>query len=276
MDDHTTRHPANKTPYGYCHCGCGQKTPICTHTRIKQGLKKGEPTRFIRGHAGRLHPESRRGRKPTPSLANEYAPWVKKHGLQYPYGECQCGCGQKTSIATSRVAVAGVNKGQPYRFYAKHYVPKPREQTFWKRVSKPSPDECWEWQGGKTPDGYGSAGHKNKSVLAHRLAWELTNGPIPEGMEVCHKCDNPPCCNPDHLFLGTHADNIRDMFAKGRNNPRRGAANSNAKLTESQVKEIRSRYANKDGNTYELAQEYGVSQVTISALIRRKTWGHVP
>lgn len=223
MSNHTTNASTNEIPYGYCHCGCGQKTPICTHTRIKQGLKKGEPVHFIRGHAGRLHPENR-GRKPKPALTDHYAPWVEKYGLQHPYGECQCGCGRKTSIAKSQVTREDVEKGQPHRFYAKHYIPKPRTQTFWKRVSQPSIDACWEWQGGKTEDGYGKTGYKGKNELAHRLAWELTYGAIPKNMNVCHNCpdgDNPACCNPAHLFLGTQGDNVRDMFGKGRGNPGR-------------------------------------------------------
>lgn len=80
--------------------------------------------------------------------------------------------------------------------------------------------ECWEWQGTRLPSGYGRIGIAGKGQgvtdLTHRVAYRIANGEIPPGMEVCHTCDNPPCCNPDHLFLGTHADNMRDMSAKGR------------------------------------------------------------
>lgn len=77
-------------------------------------------------------------------------------------------------------------------------------------------DECWVWRGTVRSDGYGTKKIKQKQSLTHRLAWEWANGPIPAGMFVCHRCDNPPCCNPQHLYLGTHIDNMADMVAKRR------------------------------------------------------------
>jgi len=77
------------------------------------------------------------------------------------------------------------------------------------------PNGCLEWTG-CTSHGYGLIGVNGNQVQAHRVAWELANGPIPAGMEVCHKCDRPPCCDPEHLFIGTHTDNMADMAAKGR------------------------------------------------------------
>ena len=91
------------------------------------------------------------------------------------------------------------------------------EERFWARVQKG--DGCWIYGGAKLPKeigGYGWVSYKGKRIGAHRLAWMLTNGPIPPGMEVCHSCDNGPCCNPAHLFLGTHAENMGDCKAKGR------------------------------------------------------------
>ena len=92
---------------------------------------------------------------------------------------------------------------------------------FWSKVRVSSPADCWEWVGGKTRDGYGLVGIQNselvgKFTVAHRLSWYLHNGPIPTDTLVCHRCDNPPCCNPDHLFLSDRSGNMRDAYEKGR------------------------------------------------------------
>ena len=101
----------------------------------------------------------------------------------------------------------------------------PLEQRFWERVRKS--DGCWLWTGRHRPDGYGQLlTAERRVVYAHRLAYEIHHGPIPDGMFVCHHCDNTPCVRPDHLFLGTHADNMRDMREKGR------AANGNTRKTQ--------------------------------------------
>ena len=93
---------------------------------------------------------------------------------------------------------------------------RPVSERFWARIVE-QPNGCREWTGGASSAGYGQLWFEGKLVYAHRLAWILVNGPIPEGLFVCHKCDNPPCCNVEgHLFLGTATDNMRDMIAKGR------------------------------------------------------------
>jgi hypothetical protein len=121
-----------------------------------------------------------------------------------------------------------------------------------------------------------------KGVKAHRFSYELANGPIPDGLFVCHKCDNPKCVRPDHLFLGTNQDNVTDMVRKGRHVPNaaginvpRGNNHHWAILTEEQVHEIRKRYANERISYRELGEIYGVSGAAIGEIIRRANWSHV-
>jgi len=136
-------------------------------------------------------------------------------------------------------------------------------------------DECWPWPGARTSTGYGNirlGGRKGRNVKAHRLAYELAHGPIPDEMLVCHKCDNPPCCNPAHLFLGTTLDNVRDKISKGRDT--KGETNGRARLTDENVTAIRERQAAGESQRH-LAHEFGVSEATISRVVNRKLWGHV-
>lgn len=156
---------------------------------------------------------------------------------------------------------------------------KTREWLMERVVKLPGEDACWEWTGRRMKDGYGRP-HitKTESVLAHRLSYELHIGPIPDGLCVLHRCDNPPCVRPSHLFLGTRADNAADMIHKGRRRPDsvqpRGAHHPAARLTDAHVREIRSLSAN--GWTYKrLGAKYGVHPMHIGLIVRRKRWAHV-
>lgn len=139
---------------------------------------------------------------------------------------------------------------------------------------------CWEWKGykvrgyGRTIIGSRTDGTR-KTIAAHRLSYETFVGPIPDGMDVCHKCDNPCCVNPDHLFVGTRQDNIDDRERKGRNKPPKGVRNGNAKLTEDDV--ISARHERLQNNTsfQKLADKYGVSKHTIQDAVTGKRWAHV-
>ena len=130
---------------------------------------------------------------------------------------------------------------------------------------------CWEWNGGRNDRGYGKISRGRVSaggpMIATRVAWEIHNGPIPDGQYVCHRCDNPPCVNPEHLFLGTRAVNNADMASKKRT--ANGERRPQAKLTDDQVDEIRSRYASEGISQKALGREYGVDQSTVSLIVNR-------
>lgn len=157
-------------------------------------------------------------------------------------------------------------------------TPKPRPSVsdrFWKYVQKG--DGCWEWSGARIYYRNGGAGVlrvAGRNVWAHRLSYELHYGPIPVGYFVCHRCDNPPCVRPDHLFLGTPAENSHDMWRKGRHP--HGRTHYNVRLTADQVCEIR--HADVDGQGFytRLAKQYGVSSCTIHDIRKRRSWQHIP
>lgn len=138
------------------------------------------------------------------------------------------------------------------------------------------PEECWIWTGAKNSKGYGQATYRGKVIYSHRLIWILLFGSIPDELEVCHKCDNPSCVRPNHLFSGTRSDNMSDAGRKGHMaRDTKGSKHPMTNLTETKVVEIRRRYA-LGGVTYrELAFEYDTGWTTIQKIITRKTWQHV-
>jgi len=154
------------------------------------------------------------------------------------------------------------------------------------RIDRSDPTACWEWPGMRNRLGYGllalGRGRHQRQHRAHRLVYEMLVGPIPPGWHICHRCDNPPCVNPAHLFAGTRAANMQDAARKGRikgglRSPLMGSANPSAVLTDADVIAMRRRYAAGGVTQSQLAREYGLaSQGAVSLILTRKLWRHLP
>lgn len=162
------------------------------------------------------------------------------------------------------------------------------EQRFWAKVKKT--DTCWLWTGAKRNKGYGAFTYTENGKLvqdrAHRYSYRLHISPIPLGMFVLHRCDTPACVNPDHLFLGTNEDNIRDMLAKGRHIPggthigdqgawKRGTRHHAVKLTEDDVREMRRLYAEGGWSYSQLGKRFGVNTSAAYKVVKRLLWKHL-
>jgi len=166
----------------------------------------------------------------------------------------------------------GRPKGSKNKWNSRWHLPL--ADRFWEKVYIRGNDDCWEWRAFIHPKGYGTIAINRKMFGAHRVAWELTYGEIPEGLFVLHHCDNRKCCNPKHLFLGTIKDNAQDMALKGRGRvpDNRGEKHGMNKLTEEQIKHIRELYSNGEYSQYKLGIMFNVSHQYISKVISRKAW----
>ena len=152
------------------------------------------------------------------------------------------------------------------------------KRRFWEKIAVPADENsCWEWTAYRAAKGYGRFKLDGRMQGAHRVAWRLVNGDIPEGEGahgtcVLHRCDNPSCVRPDHLFLGTNADNVRDRNEKGRQARQRGQAHGRAKLTREKVYAIRA----DTRLQREIAADHGIDRRTVSDIKRHKRWAHLP
>jgi predicted XRE-type DNA-binding protein len=143
--------------------------------------------------------------------------------------------------------------------------------SFWGRVNKTTNlKDCWNWSLSHTKDGYGQLRCGKKMVHAHRVAYEFSYGSIPNNYQVLHRCDNPSCCNPVHLFLGTQLDNIADMVHKKRNSAPRGEHNPKHKLSDKQVLEIQQYFLNTGAFQEDIAKKFEISQGQVSKILNKK------
>lgn len=203
---------------------------------------------------------------------------VNQSGRRRALWRCICDCGGERIAVTSDLTGGNTTSCGCKSGKTEHSFSGSLEERFWSKVKKL--DDCWEWIAYVRKDGYGYFGlAKNKPAKAHRLSWELVNGPIPDGLHILHRCDNRKCVNPEHLFLGTDQDNMDDMWAKGRQqsytNQVRGSSQHASVFTSNDVLEIR-RHRNEDGvSIRKLAASYGVAYNTIWQIVNRKTWAHI-
>lgn len=183
--------------------------------------------------------------------------WPSRNNITDIKKQCKCGCG--TLILNHD------NRGR-LRYWAKgHSTKEPIEVSFFKKLKKTK--TCWIWTGCKLKSGYGQIGrHGGPYYQTHRLSWIIANGPIPDNLQVLHRCDNPPCCNPDHLFLGTHDDNMKDKVIKNR---------QSRKINKDDVIYILKSYKSGDKTASELSKKYNLSRNYINDIIKRKTWAHI-
>lgn len=147
------------------------------------------------------------------------------------------------------------------------------EERFWAKVDLSDPEGCWPWMGSTSEKGYGRMHLRGKNTNAHRVSWELHFGPIPLARFICHSCDNPPCVNPAHLWLGDNTANMRDMVQKGRHRYLRGEEHGRATLTNADILEIRR--IGRSETQKEIAMRYGVSRSIISQILLRRVWKHI-
>lgn len=190
---------------------------------------------------------------------------------------CKCDCGKETTVSISDLRLGKVKScrcGWTERAQNRRYTLTEFQTAFFAKVNKGK--SCWIWTAYANEDGYGITSFRGRLMGAHRASWIIHYGDIPEDMRVLHHCDNPPCVNPEHLFLGTQLDNMRDCAAKGRirSGEKRGENNPISPLKNADVFEIR-RLAMTGRTRIEIAKEFGVCRQSIDAIVNRETWTHI-
>lgn len=232
--------------YGFCWCGCGERTSIAKQSHTKQRLVKNEPLRFLPGHRQRL---SRTGQKMEP--AEYHRLWTKKRpGI--PYGYCWCGCGQKTALSKYSSVNRGHVKGEPRR-YAKGHNSNTNPFPFHEVRHLGYKTDCWAWLGHVERSGYGTTTLNGKRAYAHRKYYLEFVGPIAEGLQLDHKCRVRYCVNPDHLEQVTPVENNRRRI--------------NSMVSEAQVVEIKALWRSGQYTEVDLAEIYKLRVGFICVLV---------
>jgi hypothetical protein len=192
-------------------------------------------------------------------------------------GVCQCGCGKKTDIARVTLKKLGQVSGKPLRCIRGHRKNRPAPRPLIQRISESYIEDketgCWNWQKKLDKKGYGrirvkDTNSKDRMMLAHRASFEVHHGQIPSSTLVCHKCDNPRCVNPSHMFIGTHKDNSDDKINKGRDRHATGEENGISKINQKTVDEIRASAL----SLRQLASIYGLSYGHVGKIKRNEFW----
>lgn len=225
-------------PYGYCQCGCGQKTAIARRNNRVKAHVKGEPYKFLRGHHAAKQAPSNRSVNQNNGLChcgcgesapiatassrqrgtiqgkplkyrsghnNSYLP-PSDHGVNQNNGLCYCGCGEKAPLITHTNRKRGVIKGQPGKYIPYHRVRK--SAVLYIEEDRGHDTSCWIWQRGDNGEGYGVLYRDGRRQYAHRYFYEQKHGSIPKDLVIDHLCNTPSCCNPDHLEPVTRRENF--------------------------------------------------------------------
>lgn len=185
---------------------------------------------------------------------------------------CRCQCGGEGEVAAKHLLSGASKSCGCLCSEASATRAAGRAVPFEDRLTRNDATGCLEWQGSRDRDGYGTLRAGRRDHKAHRVAYERAHGPVPAGRVVCHTCDNPPCCEPSHLFLGTVAENNADRQSKGRQ--ARGVRSAWAKLTDHMVRQVRALVAS-GASQQAVADLFGIHQTTVSAIHRRRAWAHV-
>lgn len=232
-------------PDGYCQCGCGAKAGVYPRTDSASGRVKGEYKRYILHHQWTI-----------PNEASQYRQWWED-STDIPYGFCWCGCGRKTPLAVKTIRPKNYVKGQPVRCLDGHRRPV-KLSSLYTIEDRGFDTPCWIWQGRRDRKGYGEKCLWKRWYKAHRLMYKRKNGPIPYGYDIHHRCETPPCVNPDHLQAVTPQEHRR--------------LRKTNKLTLEDANAIRRAYAKGGITIKKLAEQRGVSDALVQGIIANTVW----